>query len=75
MKVYCEHCKYYGTFSFDGIAWDDKCKFIIGYVDTYRQRTPIRKKPSELNKNNNCPYYKPKLSIRILSKLGLIKKL
>ncbi len=74
MKVYCRNCKYFVFGDSDGYGsvWDDHCKHnsCFRYTEKnnnteakgfYRMEDIDRvKNYGELNKNNNCKYYKRK---------------
>ena len=60
-KVYCSECQYFETetgYGYAGeITW---CSHPDNKFDTYRYPKYITKHPSELNKNNDCKWFKVK---------------
>lgn len=69
--VYCSMCKFYKSFSDDVIMYvvHDTCTHNHNktFYGNYAYNELIYKKnPSEINKKNDCLYYKPKFSVRIL---------
>ena len=61
MKVYCDDCKYLKEVKVGYVVKEPKCFYIIGYKDTPYKLKPIYAEPEENNKDNKCPYFKPKL--------------
>lgn len=61
--VYCGDCKFYYYYGGWPDLVDEYCGRNIHYINNYStQNIPVRKQesPSELNKNNDCRYYRRK---------------
>ena len=56
-KVFCENCQ---SLAFD--AGDYWCRAEGNCIDTWLEPCGEREKPKTLNRDNDCPYYKPKES-------------
>ena len=63
MKVYCKYCSYYYEWADDRVYGEGCSKLLEAKkMRNYRETYTVEKfpKPSQQNKENNCPYYKKK---------------
>lgn len=58
--VFCNKCKYRKSNNYDDVFWEDICKMFPKYkydaVDCHVEYENC----NEVNKNNDCPYFKKK---------------
>ena len=76
--IYCKNCKYFGWNSFG----EKRCKFKIETDTDARSKAAgmnisegdmIYKSYGEINKNNDCKYYKPKWWAKRKETITIIK--
>lgn len=62
-KIFCKECKFYRSQAWrEGCEWGwfISCESPENRFDTHYSKGSIRKKPHDLNSNNDCGLYAPK---------------
>ena len=75
MKVFCSNCKYGDSHKGDTGFWS-KCKITIPDGEDYYDNRYVKElDQQEVNKNNDCKYYKPDWSTRRVIKKDKVERI